>query len=269
MTDILFDFTWHRDPKGYRLVHFNFLNLAWQLPEDDPVRYIVPNGPIEGLKTYQPFARGGDLCRVFAEIRTPDELLRFVNTYGPLEEYYFRARGKDWEYGEKNGSLDNDPRLNPILFSTGGFTAEWITKDGRCVPADFIPGDTVPECLQAADIFRRLLKLKERNKLKEIASFFNSDRVVPVVCRWTNKVDIVADPRRGVRVRLTPPTLISALWYQLGLKLSGETNIKTCSYCKKFFETGRGTGLRADAKFCSTDHKVKYFNRRRGRTRKG
>src|SRR5262249_26605112 len=76
MTDFLVDFTWYRDPKGYRIAAFNHLNLPWRLPQDDPWRCIVPLGRRRDLIRYQPFARGGDLCLVFAEVTGPDQLLR-------------------------------------------------------------------------------------------------------------------------------------------------------------------------------------------------
>ena len=114
MIDLLRDFVWRRDPKGYRLVDFNYLNLPWRFPADDPSRFIVPIGCATDLKRYRPFARGGDLCLVFAGIKTADDLLRFVSNYGPLTDYYSIRKGlPDWEYG------DNDPsRGEPELLAT-------------------------------------------------------------------------------------------------------------------------------------------------------
>jgi hypothetical protein len=273
MTEFLIDFTWHRDPKGYRMVDFNSLNLAWRLPQDDPWRCIVPLGRRRGLIKYQPFASRGDLCFVFAQVSGPDQLLRFINNYGPLNDYYSRlGNAPDWEYGENNSVLSSP---NPFAYITStGISSYWKCEDGAEIPADFIPGDPVPDCLRAGAAFRELLRLKERGSPKKLASFFHTsffDTANGVF--WGNHhasmVDFVPDPKIGVRLRLRPPTLLGALWYQLGVKLSGDTSIKTCRHCNKLFETGSGTRLRSDAQFCCNEHKVEYFNRKRSISRRG
>src|SRR5579863_10466513 len=86
MFDVLADFEWFRNRKGYRMVPASSLNPRWrglgrQLGE---VNWIVPNAEAVHEIKYRPFARGGDLCTPFASIRSPDELLKFVNIHGPL-----------------------------------------------------------------------------------------------------------------------------------------------------------------------------------------
>jgi hypothetical protein len=80
--------------------------------------------------------------------------------------------------------------------------------------------------------------------------------------------DIIADPRRGIQIRITTETLIGGLWWQLAQKLSGETNIQICRYCNAPFETGPGTGRHLDATFCCTEHKVRYFSLARTKKKK-
>jgi hypothetical protein len=272
MTDLLIDFTWHRDRKGYRIADFNFLNLPWRLPQDDPWRCIVPVGRRRDLINYQPFARRGDLCLVFAQVTRSDQLLRFINNYGPLNDYYSRlGDGRDWEYGENNLVLSSP---NPFSYITSsGISSYWRCKDGTEVPADFIPGDPVPNCLRAAAAFRELLRLKARGRLKELSSlfhtsFFDSANGAFPACQHASVVDFAPDPKVGIRLRLKPPTLLGALWYQLGITLSGNTGVKMCRHCRKFFEVGQGTGLRSDAEFCCNEHKVEYFNWKRPASRK-
>ena len=266
MTDFLIDFTWHRDPNGYRVVDFNSLNLPWRFPREDPWRCIVPLGRRRELIKYQPFARAGDLCLVFAQVTSSDQLLRFVNNYGPLNDYYSRLHGTDWEYGENNLELVS-PNPISILTSTG-LESYWRCKDGTDIPADFIPGDPVPNCLRAATAFRELLRLRERGSPKKVAShfhtsFFDTANGVFYADQHASTVDFVPDPKIGVRLRLRPPSLLGALWYQLGMKLSGDSRIKTCRHCTKLFETGTASRLRSDAQFCCKEHKVEYFNRKR------
>jgi hypothetical protein len=262
MTDFLIDFKWHRDPKGYRIVDFNHLNLPWRLPQDDPWRCIVPLGRRRDLIKYQPFARGGDLCLVFAQVTGPDQLLRFINNYGPLNDYYSRLHGADWEYGENNLVLSSP---NPVsLITRTGTEPYWTCEDGTRVPADFIPGDPVPDCLRIAAAFRKLLGLKQHGNSKKLASFFHDSFFnSPIAVNHASVVDFAPDPKFGIRLRLKPPTLLGALWYQFGVKITGNTGLKMCRHCDKFFEVGQGTGLRADAEFCCNKHKVEYFNRKR------
>jgi hypothetical protein len=232
MVDLLSDFVWHRNRRGYRLVDFNYLNLPWRFPADDPSRFIVPIGRATDVTKYRPFARGGDLCLVFARIRTADELLRFVNLYGPLTNYLGEG-GSDWEYGDKDPNR-GEPELVAHM-SSSGVQGWWKCKDGTHVRANFIPADSVPEVLPAAGLFRRFLKFKECSKAKELASFLNTYDAQLFGELNQSSVDFVSDTQNGIRLRLCPPSLLSALWYQLGLKLSGESRVKTCRYCNEFF----------------------------------
>ena len=65
--------------------------------------------------------------------------------------------------------------------------------------------------------------------------------------------------------RLTPPTLINALWIQLGQALCSDASIRNCLHCGEWFEAGPGTGRRADALFCSDEHRIAYNSRKRGK----
>jgi hypothetical protein len=79
---------------------------------------------------------------------------------------------------------------------------------------------------------------------------------------------LVADPKRGMRLQISPETLISALWSQLGQSLAGKVGFSECRHCGNWFETGPGTGKHVDAEFCCNDHKVRYFSlARSGRNR--
>ena len=71
--NVLRDFEWHRDKKGYRLVIYD---KKW---------VTISNGERSDSIGYRPFAGGGDLCAAFAAVSTPDRLLRFVNDHGPLK----------------------------------------------------------------------------------------------------------------------------------------------------------------------------------------
>jgi hypothetical protein len=122
-------------------------------------------------------------------------------------------------------------------------------------------GDSVSWALRQAKVFRDLLSLKDRPK--QLASFFNPTvrRIYPFV----GTIDLVADPVKGVRLRISPDQLLGALWWQLGQKLSGNANFAECRHCGDWFGTGPGTGKHVDAEFCCNEHKVKYFSLQRSK----
>jgi hypothetical protein len=227
---VLKDFEWYRDKKGYHLsLDPPFRSLGER--EGRPV--IVANGGHSELISYRPFARGGDLCTPFSLVKTAKELLRFVNDHGPLTARFFPL------------SPPNDVATKMRKF--------------------FSSGESVGEGLGNAKMFDDFLRLKAEGNTRKLASYFESDKHPPN--RYRNlmgRVELVADSSIGLRLRLRPPDLLGALWYQLGLKLS-KTTLRTCPVCDKVFEVGAGTSLRADARFCCPEHKVEYFNRKRPR----
>ncbi len=193
---------------------------------NDPV-LIVANG--EHSELIKPFAGGGDLCAAFATIKSPDELLRFINDHGPLTTVCF-------------------PPSPPN---------EVAASMRRVIGGEFVAID-----LENAKIFRDLLRLKAQGDTRRLASCLESDKSVSF--RSIGRVELVGDSKSGVRLKLCPPDLLAALRYQLGLKLSTAT-LRSCRLCQSVFECGVGTGLRVDAEFCCHDHKVKYFNDERSR----
>ncbi len=225
MFDVLNDFEWFRDKKGYRIVPFKSLSKRWRELKANDVDWIVPKGDQDDAVKYRPFAGGGDLCNAFASVRAPDELLKFINDHGPL---------------------------------TWGGTS--IAKETNF--KDFPAGEPVPLGLADAEMFRELLQLRALGNPKKIASHFESKIAGFVGGGQAGLVEVLPDSERGIRLKVTPPTLLGAMWYQLALKLS-DAVLRMCPLCHRAFEVGRGTGLRADAKFCCNEHKVEFFNRSR------
>ena len=65
--------------------------------------------------------------------------------------------------------------------------------------------------------------------------------------------------------KIRPKTLLDALWLQLGQWLTLGIQIRACQQCGQWFEAGRGTGRRANAKFCSDEHKIFFHSLERSR----
>jgi hypothetical protein len=115
MRNLDIDFDWMRDNKGYRIAPAERRkrpkpgepsNLLGDLGR--PER-IVPHGgaPV----TYRPLDRSDSLYQIFANIKTADDALAFVNTYGPLTE-----AGHQQNYGDVLAViLDHARAMNGVL----------------------------------------------------------------------------------------------------------------------------------------------------------
>jgi len=57
--------------------------------------------------------------------------------------------------------------------------------------------------------------------------------------------------------------LIDSLWAQLIQAVTRGDQLRKCEYCDDWFGVGMGAGRRADAKFCSDDHRAAFNNRAR------
>src|SRR5437016_5617229 len=97
MPNLTFDFAWYKDSKGYRLAEAKPLNVKrGQSILDVPAKSIrqpsriVRNGgklePYEPLKIERLFER-------FSRMKTRDDVLEFVETYGPLTQSGLRGKG--------------------------------------------------------------------------------------------------------------------------------------------------------------------------------
>jgi hypothetical protein len=59
------------------------------------------------------------------------------------------------------------------------------------------------------------------------------------------------------------PSLLNALWFEAGEFLTRDAQVRECMYCGGWFETGPGIGRRADAKFCSDEHRIAFNSLKR------
>jgi hypothetical protein len=70
---------------------------------------------------------------------------------------------------------------------------------------------------------------------------------------------------KSLKWELRPKTFLDALWLQLGQALTAGAQIRQCEHCGDWFEAGRGTGRRLDAKFCSDEHRIAFNSLKRSR----
>jgi predicted RNA-binding Zn-ribbon protein involved in translation (DUF1610 family) len=65
------------------------------------------------------------------------------------------------------------------------------------------------------------------------------------------QIQLVQQTDGRLAFALTPPDLLSAMWYQLALHACDGTKLFKCDHCNKPFIVGSGTKRRSTAKYCS------------------
>jgi hypothetical protein len=221
------DFEWWRDDAGYRYVPAApgnpepcEMSALYQMiapimgRAGKPARIVRRGGK---LVPYRPFDKVDGLYKIFARLGTTgEELLDFVNRFGPLTEEGNRDSGEE------------------VLFTFA--------------------------CAQS---MREVLSCPKTERGAYFARFGDKGLA------WSRIDAVLAfNPMTGKpQFRFTPPTLVNALWLELGQTLSSDASIRNCLHCGGWFEAGPGTGRREDAKFCSDAHRVAFNSRKRSRGR--
>jgi hypothetical protein len=224
------DLEWFRCPKGYRLIHARELARA---QGEDPKTYpnedwVVPN--TEERVSYRPLDEFDLLCVAFSKLKTPDDLLGFIELYGPI------AQSSPVWGDSVPGFLRSARRFYELL-----------TCKNRGAK-------------RLASVFNAQVKASLARAHEASGEPLPKDHDFGELNQLVGTADLVADATRGIQIRITTNALIGGLWWQLAQKLSGETNIQICRHCNIPFETGPGTGRHLDATFCSNEHKVRYFS---------
>jgi hypothetical protein len=108
--------------------------------------------------------------------------------------------------------------------------------------------------LERAALFHDALHLKAKGS-EHLAAFLKSIETP----RFGN-LSLIPDKVSGARYQIRPINLMDALWFQLGQELASNKKLSTCLQCGQLFEAGLRTGRRADAKFCSDEHRTLYHS---------
>jgi len=220
---ISIDFTWQKDASGYRLVK------KGSLPDGSPRGdRIVPNGgdPVSIRPLDNPM-----LYSFFAGRDSAEKMLEFVERYGLLRPY----EGKEYEY---DGSYED-----PI----DGSQLDYVSS---------YEGVSVVEYLKQSAAFDEALKCKAAGS-KQLAAFLGSGTAAGGIL---GHLRLAPDRNLGARFQIRPLDLMQALWFQLGEFLASDIKLSTCLQCGRLFQVGAGSGRRADAKFCSDEHRTLYHS---------
>jgi hypothetical protein len=210
MAQLVVEFDWVRDPKGYRLV------------DDRYSARVVRNGKGHAPKDFEhcrPLSATDSAFRIFANIATtPAGVLEFVQQFGPL------------------------------------------THDGWAANK----GDDVRLVISNAEHMRQLLRyFSGTEKRPHLAtSRFQATQAISL------DAQVIWDPVTMVpRWDLRTKCLLDALWLQLGQALTSGGRISQCQHCGSWFEAGRKTGRRLDAKFCCDEHRTAFNSLKRSKVK--
>lgn len=167
--------------------------------------------------------------RVWCQPLTGDEFRVFANIAGNPE-----------------GALDFVQQYGPV-----SFVAEKI-------------GDRVEGINQGARAMRRLLDAVADRQWMSDERAENLTKA-PLGLGMLN-FGFVWDPARKAPVwSFQAMCLRDALWLQFGQAMMRGAQLRACLHCADWFEAGVGTGRRADAKFCSDEHRVAFNSLKRSK----
>jgi hypothetical protein len=176
-----------------------------------------------------------ELFRTFAKVRSQPELLSFVQNYGLLEH-----AGDRTDYGMT--AIDPDS-LRPI----------------QSRPVIF--GEYVEDHLETARMFAKLMALTgPKGRASAKLSDFINDRLLD---DQLGRISWGFCAPAGLTMQLTANTLLNGMLMQLVQTISAQPALRLCAFCKIAFAVGPNTGRRADAIFCSLEHKIQFHSRKR------
>jgi hypothetical protein len=187
--------------------------------------------------------RGGELVpiypmrndrafKVFSNVSTPTDLVEFMNCYGLLNS--FNSFGPAYFRGDSG-------KLFPIK--------------GAPEPS----GEDVRQHLEAAGVFREILGARPRRPPSQGSAAW----IENACSEGIGEIQMIFDKHGSLRPVLKPTSLINGLIWQLINSLRAGALYRSCQQCGVIFQVGVGSGRRADAKFCTDEHKILFNSRKR------
>jgi hypothetical protein len=247
MAPLHIDFEWWRDPAGYRMSETETdPNVIYHPPKHGPLHDlpVLPGqwglayhpfgirvlhgldhnhlNPLlvyrEGgkLSPYRPLDHFGSLYAEFAKVRIADDVLYFVERYGPL------------------------------------------TNDGL----DINKGELVEGVLAHADAMRDLFVFLSGDRARRAKLIADLQMSPFAELEVSLELDAASE---DLKLRLCPTSLLDAIWLQAAQEVSSGAAVRQCRHCGDWFETGPRTSRRADAKFCSDEHRIAFNSLKRSK----
>lgn len=259
MNDAFYDFDWTVAPRYIWEEWVDSAGRPINVPEDDDLlgldspdaveltwKYAADNqkqyGPVlrpgigkdEQEHRYRPMDRDhAALFREFADLDyvNKDAILSFAHKYGllgvPVQHQSFRIRNRRGE------ARDHHAYGEPYL--------RWA----------------VEICLMREGLRLQIGKRRSFNASQRLKWLF--DRNLQHV-QGRLGFDKSGEPK----LTLEPLTLISAMWLQLALAITGDKRFVACKFCRRMFEIStEQSGFRSHREFCSDSCKTKDYRKRK------
>jgi hypothetical protein len=221
---------WFKDAEGYRRI--------------DGGGFIVNCGG-ELIRT-RPLESKDRLFMVFSNLTNADKLLEFVKQNGLL--YQPSYTGPAWAH--VTGAMK-------CLFH-----ADVEANLGRRDRSSSSRGESVADLLSTAALFKKVM-LQSTKGWKRVPQSLDFELSSRFREKSLGEMGLYGDRGRGFRHTFTTNSLMNGLWLQLAGDVSGGAVFRECAKCGGVFETGPGTGRRADSKYCSDRHKIEFNSRKR------
>jgi hypothetical protein len=171
---------------------------------------------------------------------------------------------KDFEFCRPLSSTDSLFRIFVHMATTPDGVLEFVQRYGPLTEAGGDPdlGDDVRLVISSAEHMRQLLRYFSGNEKRPhlAASRHQATQSASM------GMQVIWDPATmAPKWELRPNTLLDALWLQFGQALTRGGRISQCQHCGIWFEAGRKTGRRLDAKFCCDEHRTAFNSLKRSR----
>ena len=221
---------WHKDADGYRRIEGGgfIVNCGGKL---------IPTRPLENKDR---------LFKVFSNLTDPDGLLEFVQQNGLL--YYRSYFGPIWSRitNSREDLYNADVEANLVHIDR--------PYSSR--------GESIADLLATAALFKKVM-LQSAKGWDKVPKSLDLELSSRLRREPLGEVGLYVGQRRGFRHTFTANSLMNGLWLQLAGDVSGGAAFRSCVRCGVVFETGPGTGRRANSKFCSDAHRIEFNSRKR------
>jgi hypothetical protein len=171
---------------------------------------------------------------------------------------------KDFQHSQPLSKTDSLFKIFANIATTPQGVLDFVQRFGPLTEGGWDPkiGEDVNLVISNADHMRQLLRYSSGNQkglglpLSRHQATRSSSIDAQVI--WDSAT-------KSPKWELRPRTLLDALWLQLGQALTAGAQIRQCEHCGDWFEAGRGTGRRLDAKFCCDEHRTAFNSLKRSR----
>lgn len=141
--------------------------------------------------------------------------------------------------------------------------AEFMSHFGPLTPSfNDDDGDSIAYVLNEIETMKSLLEAWQRDR--PVFSHVAKDGIRVSGLSAVLRSDPATDE---FTIAYVVNSLLSGLWLQFAYAVAQDRQLKVCRRCGSFFEAGPGTGRRADAEFCSDEHRVEFHSIGRSKRR--